>query len=300
MDTMDLTEQTFLRGVEIANGRFILTTQDPGLDIETQPHTGLVYWTEDQGWIEIGLASRLTVQATTNETGSAMLMIDPTGFVHEVDGTDVSKSFMIDHDGNIPGYELRCIASIGNQVFAGGVARQVYSRIDGGEWEIISPPELLCYDPPSAIQGIAGFSPTEVYLAGWGGELWNYDGSDWKQLESPTNIILNDICAGPEQCVTVGLAGSVIVGRDNDWKEIEHDATSEAFCSVRALNGSYYLSAIDGIYKLENDEVTLFRDLDEDMRTTYGLSIGPSGLWSVGQSDVALFDGDSWRTIGQS
>ncbi|MFK7929914.1 MAG: hypothetical protein AB8H79_17100, partial [Myxococcota bacterium] len=219
---MDLTGQTFIRGIEIANGRFIVTTQDPGLDIEEQPHSGFCYWSEAEGWVEIGLAPKITLDATTNEIGTRMLKMDPTGFIHEADGDNVSKEFLKDADGNIPSAPFRCVRRVGAQVFAAGVDRQVHRRTEG-EWEIISPDGDP--DQPTAFQGIDGFGPTEVYAAGWHGEIWSFGGTSWQQINSPSEIILNDICAGPDTCVAVGLAGEVLTGRHNEWRKLSHDAT---------------------------------------------------------------------------
>ena len=66
------------------------------------------------------------------------------------------------------------------------------------------------------------------------------------------------------------------------------------------MDDAFYMSTISGIYKLENGELSLFQGLNETIRTAYSLFVGPSGLWSVGSSDIALFDGDDWHTIAQS
>jgi hypothetical protein len=296
---MDLEGQKFVRGIELTNGRFVVNSQDPNLDIDTQPHTGFCYWSRDEGWVEIGLAGKLTADATTNEDGTMMLMMDPTGFMHEADGDSVNKEFIKDPQGNIPVPTFRSIRRVGDKVIAVGVDRQAYMR-EGGKWVMISTADIMTADDPIAFQGVDGFSPSEVYTAGWDGEIWTYNGTAWRQLQSPTNIILNDICAGPDTCVAVGLVGQVISGRGDDWAMVAHDETDDDFWSVRAFNGAFYMSALTGIYKLEDGELTLFREIDEGMRTAYALSVGPSGLWSVGAQDIALFDGTDWHTIGQS
>jgi hypothetical protein len=296
---MNLIGQTFIRGIEIANGRFIINTQAPGLDIETQPHTGFCYWTREGGWAEIGIAGKLTADSSANEDGSAMIMMDPTGFMHEVDGNQITKDFLKDCDGNIPGAPLRCIRCIDGQVYAAGVERQVFRR-SGGTWQVISPKEIMTADHPIAFQGIDGVSSCEIYAVGWDGEIWSFDGIDWQQLQSPTNIVLNDVGVGPDGCVAVGLLGQVIAGRGDSWTMIEHDETDEDFWSVRYFDGAFYLAALSGIYRLLDGKLTMFRETDADMRTAYSLSVGPSGLWSVGANDIALFNGADWETIAQS
>lgn len=296
---MDITDQKFIRGVQIANGRLVMSTQAPDLDIATQPHTGLCYWTESEGWVEIGLADGVTADATTTEDGSKMLVTDPFGLVHLADGDTATQEQITDSDKALPEAALRSIRRIGDAVFAAGVDRAVYMRVDG-KWRDVSTETLLETDGPSAIQGIDGFSRTDVYTAGWDGELWHYDGAIWSQLQSPTNIILNDIAAGPDKCVAVGLAGQIVSGKDDIWEMVENSETEDDFWSVRYFDGAFYISSLSGVYQLKNGELTLFRHIDADMRTAYTLTVGPSGLWSIGPQDITLFDGSDWRTIAQS
>ena len=297
---MDLSDQTFVAGAELKNGRFILGTQDPGLDIETQPHTGWCYWTRSEGWVEIGLAGTLTVNMTTNAMQDFALASDATGFITSANGDAVEKEYIKDLKGNPFRGVIRCVRRVGEEVFAAGVDRVVFKRTQDDDWTDVSTPEMKKSKSPTALQGIDGFGPNEVYAAGWNGEIWSCDGNDWVQRKTPTDIILNDICAGENECVAVGLAGTVLIGRGSDWQQVQNHHARFDFWSVRFFKGAYYLSATNGIYKLEDGKITSFRDLDEQMRTAFVLTIGPSGLWSVGTKDVALYDGEKWETIGQA
>ena len=228
-----------------------------------------------------------------------MLVTDPFGLVHLADGDTATQEQVVDSNGDTPDAALRCIRKIGDQVFAAGVDRAVYARA-GGTWRSLSTENLMDADRPTAIQGIDGFNPTDVYTAGWDGELWHFDGKTWTQLQSPTNIILNDIAAGPDTCVAVGLAGQIVSGEGDNWEMIEHTETEDDFWSVRYFDGAFYLSSLSGIFQLKDGELSMFRHIDDEMRTAYALTVGPSGLWSIGPQDIALFDGTDWRTIAQS
>lgn len=296
---MDITGQKFIRAAETDDQRLVVCTQAPGMDIETQPHTGLVYWSEDEGWCEIGLANGVTADATVTEDKSQALVTDPFGLVHVTDGGVAATDAITDERQSPPEAPIRAVRHIAGHVYAVGVERQAYMRT-GGKWRMISTDDVMTSEKPVAFQAVDGFSENEIYTAGWDGEIWSFDGNAWEQRESPTNIILNDIAAGPDVCIAVGLAGQIIMGRGDNWEMIEQDETDEDFWSVRAFNGAFYITALSGIYELRDGEFALFRDTDEEMRTVYALSTGPSGLWSVGLQDIVLFDGNDWKTIGQS
>lgn len=297
---MDIQGLDFVRGVEMADGSFVLAAQDPSVSLRSNPHTGLAIWTKDQGWEELGMEPQITTDMTTAKGGTVAVLMDPFGNVLEFDGDYLDESKITGDGDQAPKYEMRCIRGIGQSVHAGGVARQGYRMVASGAWESTTPGSMHKFDDPTAFAGIDGFSETEVYAAGWEGEIWSFDGTDWTQQHSPTNLILNDICVGPDRCVAVGLMGQVIVGRGSEWRAIEHSITEEPIWSVRAFDGAYYMSTIDGILKLDGDELSVFQTHDEKVRTTYGLAVGPSGLWSIGAADVTLFDGTDWHSIGQS
>lgn len=297
---MDITGLEFVRGVELADRRFVVAAQDPAISQKSNPHTGYSFWTKERGWEEIGVKGRVTVDLTTNEEATMILSMDQAGIVYETDGQTGLNTGLGGDDESPLDKEIRCVKQIGDHVFAAGVARQVYARQSGKSWHMINVPDMMVSDRPAAFQGICGLSPTAVYFAGFGGEIWFWDGTLWREIASPTNIVLNAMAAGPESCVAVGMAGQVLMGRGDDWETVEHDVTNEPFWSVQAYGDAFYLTALSGIYRLKNGYLEPFRDVDDEMRTVYGLSVGPSGLWSVGSADIALFDGTDWHTIGQS
>ena len=297
---MDISGLEFVRGVELSDKRFVVAAQDPAFTQKLTPHTGYSFWTEAGGWEEIGVKGRVTVDLTTNEDATMILSTDQAGIVYETDGV-AGRNTGLGGSDEIPlEQEIRCVQQVGDHVFAAGVARQVYARQAGSNWRMINTPEMTQSEKPTAFQGICGCSPSEIYAAGFGGELWSWGGTNWQQVASPTNIVLNAIAAGPDNCVAVGMAGQVVIGRNDQWNMVEHDATNEPFWSVKYFDDAFYLKALSGIYRLKDGLLEEFRDVDNDMRTVYGLSVGPSGLWSVGSADIALFDGTDWRTIAQS
>lgn len=297
---MDVTGLEFVRGVELADKRFVVAAQDPAFSQAATPHTGYSYWSAQNGWDEIGVKGRVTVDLTTNEDATMILSTDQAGIIYETDGTTGLNTGLGGSETDPLDQEIRCVQRIGDHIFAAGVARQVYMRQSGGSWHKISTTDMMQPDKPMAFQGICGNEPNAVYAAGFGGELWRWNGKIWRQIASPTNIVFNAIASGPNACVAVGMAGQVAIGIGDAWDMVEHDATNEPFWSVQAYHDAFYLTALSGIYRLKDGHLEAFRDVDDTMRTVYGLSTGPSGLWSVGSSDIALFDGETWQTIAQS
>ena len=100
--------------------------------------------------------------------------------------------------------DLRWVCCINGRAFAAGMDRQVYKREGRGKWvcidESMRPPEND--DSPVGFNGIDGFTDKDIYAVGFQGAIWHFNGTVWKQLASPTNIVLSSVCcAGDGTCM---------------------------------------------------------------------------------------------------
>src|SRR5262245_24555232 len=91
---------------------------------------------------------------------------------------------------------MRAIRSIEGKAYAVGMYRQVYRRDGVNNWTCIDQETRPPNDDKKVVsfEAIDGFSADEVYAAGRNGEIWCYDNRGWKRLDSPTNMILTNLC----------------------------------------------------------------------------------------------------------
>ncbi len=176
--------------------------------------------------------------------------------------------------------------------FAVGMGRAVFRRSSAGLWHPLNaglPP-----NEPGSVTGfcdIAGFSEAELYAAGWGGELWRFNGSRWSRLVSGTEAILTSLVCADERVFAVGRSGTVLVGRGDSWRRVaapEHD-----FWGAAWFRGALYLSSLSLVFRLE-DEVLK----PVNAGSAYHLlRAGAERLVSVGARELEVFDGDSWEPL---
>lgn len=68
---------------------------------------------------------------------------------------------------------------------------------------------------------VDGFSENDIYAAGGKGDVWNFDGDEWRQIHFPSNMLIESICCGQDGYVYIGAqSGTVFKGRKDQWKMI--------------------------------------------------------------------------------
>jgi hypothetical protein len=195
---------------------------------------------------------------------------------------------------------LRTIRALGAKAYAAGMRRQVYVRESPGVWKPIHGSMLspLNTRTVKGFEAIDGFDDTEIYAGGWEGELWRYDGSTWRSIVSPTNLIISSICCAPDGKVYVcGQGGLFLRGRDDSWEIVDTEDQREDLWSVVWFKGRVFASGFRQILELTD---TGWIVVDAALALTdsfYALSTNGEILWSTGSKAILCFDGQLWTRI---
>ncbi len=196
---------------------------------------------------------------------------------------------------------LRCVRTIGGVAYAVGMDRQVYRRDGEKKWTCIDATMRPKQEDGkvAGFEGIDGFDGQDIYTVGWRGVIWHFDGSTWKQEDSPTNIILTNVCcAGDGNVYACGRRGLLLRGRSgHGWEAIDHTETNQDFWGLAWYKGQLYVASNKRIYTLSDealDPVDMGEDFAESCRH---LRTGDGILVSIGAKDIMSFDGTTWTRI---
>lgn len=194
---------------------------------------------------------------------------------------------------------LRYIRSVAGTALAVGTERQVYERVAVSDWRCIDPD---CQPSTSSdvFECIDGYSSSEIYTSGTGGELWKWNGANFTQLTSPTTNHMNCMRATPDGIYVGGNAGTLVLGRHSTWNVIPNviPATDDLW-ALEWFEGDLYAATVDDVYMLK-DGVFEAVDFGNDHPASCGwLSAADGIMWSIGEKDVMEFDGNSWTRVVQ-
>lgn len=278
-------------------GYLILT--DDSINQTDIPHSQFVTW--DAGrWGNAGQKNWTTVSACIcKHPTEQMVAIGPYGEVMVIGGGDIHEEEIGDGEDspNLRG-PLRHVRCIGERAYAVGMNRQVYRRDGVDQWNLIDQGMRPGNEGVVGFESVDGFSEEDIYAVGWEGEIWHYNGNIWNRIESPTNLILTDVCSGGNGRVyACGRLGLLLQGRFNQWEIIEHESLTEDIWSLAWFNGELYLATMRALYVLQGGQLVPVVFGEDVPSSCFHLRTAQGVLWSIGKKDVMAFDGKQWLRI---
>lgn len=193
---------------------------------------------------------------------------------------------------------LRDMRIIAGTNYVAGMQRQVYRRRGPHDWVSISD-AIRNTDGIKGFNSLDGFAADEIYAAGLDGEVWRFDGQHWHAIDAPTSIALQRVlCADNGHVYIVGLAGTILVGRHDQWDVIDTDDSIEDFWGVEWFNGHLYIATTKVVYKMVDDKFIPQPIGSSGQASASYLQAAHGMLWSVGNRHLAYTrDGDTWTVV---
>lgn len=189
---------------------------------------------------------------------------------------------------------FRSVQNICGKAYAVGMDRLAYRRDGHNLWTRLD----NGLPPGGNLEAIHGFAEDDIYAVGWAGEIWHFNGWQWSQNSTPTNVILTGVCcAGDGKVYCCGQKGTLIVGRGEEWDLIPQPDTQADLWDVEWFKGKLYISTMMVVYALVTNRLVLVGFGKEEVETAYHLSSVDGVMWSIGQKDVLAYDGSAWKRI---
>lgn len=299
-----------LQGYSITSGTvrysdlaYLLATND---QVIAEGHTSSLILDFDMGNWAAGAVKWLACSGTVcHVPAERFIVLGTDGSINVSGGGEVKEEPPIRPAGIDPRKRgpLREIRGIANgRAYVVGTCRQAYVRDDEGQWRCIDQSaqggDVDITD--TSFESIDGFDEQEIYIVGWEGEIWTYDGATFTQLTSPTNLALYKVRCAPDGFVyACGQLGTLLRGRGDQWEVIEHDSTTEDLWGMEVFNGEVYVSSTHFVYRLVDGKLKAVDFGDDVPGSCYHLSAADGIMWSIGPKDVMEFNGSTWKRILQ-
>lgn len=189
---------------------------------------------------------------------------------------------------------IRGVAEVGGQAFAVGLRGIVY-RYDGPKnWRRIDEGLPASFDG----QAIHGFAADDLYAVGREGQIWHFDGSNWRAEDSPTSTTLTCVtCAPNGKVYAAGHRGVLVEGHAGTWRVVDTEVPVDNIWDVEWFAEKLYVSTMGDVYTLGELGFSAVDFGADRPKSCYQLSSANGVLWSNGEFDLMLFDGINWKRI---
>lgn len=194
---------------------------------------------------------------------------------------------------------LRSVTAVGSNAYAVGMRRQAYQRSLDGTWRAIHGDMLAPSnsDTVTGFEAVMGVSESEIYAAGWEGEIWRFDGARWFRVPSPTNLIITSLASAQDgQVYACGQAGLLLVGRGDNWDAMD-SGTKDDLWSITSFKNRIFVAGFRDLFELKDGKLNAVDEACALTNSFYSLSNNGEILLSVGPKSVLVFDGTTWRRV---
>lgn len=190
--------------------------------------------------------------------------------------------------------DFRSVTTISGTSYIVGYQGMVFKMKSFLEWELVGGGLNEEID----LEDIDGYGHADLYVVGFNGGLYVFDGKKWNQLELPTNVTLGCVkCALDDRVFIGGDKGVLMVGYGNRWQIFDQDIITDDIWDIEEFNGIIYVSTLSGVYTIKENELHKIDTGELSSATTYKLTVCDEVLWSVGAKDIFSFDGSAWSRI---
>jgi hypothetical protein len=251
-------------------------------------------------WMEFGLAGEIFLSIDATMDGKAYVLGE-SGTVFKFNWRaetqeDFKASRVIVENSVVDDIgPLRQIRIIGGDVICGGSVGQVY-RLNGDQFEAL--PQLIIDGVEPTIEGICGNSVNDFVVVTSDGFGAFFNGSDWHNLDIPTNVNFTSICMLEDgQYAIAGYHGTILIGNREQWSIVEPIDEERSYWGVGNHNGAVYLSHSGGIDVLRDNKITSLDISEANQYEFTGLTTSTDGVWSCSGQTIGIITADGWRTI---
>lgn len=256
-----------------------------------------------EAWSSFRLDWHATRIATLSTPELIVLAVGPAGIFAEGSAAG-NREGEVDASPDGPSRRgaIRDLTVVGEDAFVAGMSRQVYRRTAPGAWirwdeGAVQPRGST---DPIGFNSIHGLSAEELHAVGYNGEIWTRFDGEWKQVQSPANLVLHRVLVVDRDLAFVaGQEGTLLRGYRERWEVIDHQGPEENIWGLAWFLGRLYVAADSGIWALTDEDILEPVEAGFGFRPTgRHLHAAEGVLLSAGPKHVAwTTDGADWQLI---
>ena len=112
--------------------------------------------------------------------------------------------------------------SFGGELLVCATQRQMFRRVGASSWELIGPAIAVSESDftDCGFQDFDQFSSSDIYAAGGSGDLWHFNGAEWRRCKFPSNWGLSALKCAPDGSVYVAASTVIYRGTGDKWEKL--------------------------------------------------------------------------------
>ena len=234
------------------------------------------------------------------------VVLDINGYVYSYE-EDLEDELPDDVDDSRPVPE--CIERIGEHLYAVGRVRRMYRRDGVNQWTDMTE-DLPLPEGYQEMGGefvnfewkdVSGFSESDIYAVGGLGDVWHFNGTDWRQCDFPSNELLNNVCCAADGKVYIGgNLGRLWVGKDDAWECVSEHKFTMAWKDIAYFQKTLYLGSDYGLWVYKGGAIEL-ADVPAQVQLCAGSGVDVNFegdlMLVAGQNGASMFDGQTWEVL---
>lgn len=191
------------------------------------------------------------------------------------------------------------IKCINGYAYSVGDGRQIYKRVDIAKWQKID--QGLPKGDATRMQGfndMDAFSETDMYAVGGHGDVWHFNGKEWRQMGFPSNVQLATVtCAGDGKVYISGEAGALWVGRESTWKRVFQGESSILWNDVLWFENKLWLASDYQFRIWDGKQIQRVMHKGKEVHIRGHMDVRDGLLAIASPHEAMAFDGKDWRVI---
>jgi hypothetical protein len=290
-----------------------------------EPYTPYTIWythfadDKEEPWVHFitkWWAVTVTKYAPTNRDWALVGMSEEGNLHYTFDDSEVEEkipgSGVFSEGAEGWGY-MSGLKQIGEHLYACGGAGQVYKRIGQNSW--VHMDKGLLQDPGVSerllLSAIDGSHEGAIYTAGslsamgHPPKVFFWNGLVWRELQLPAVAErINAIHVESETRIWLcGANGTLLLGNANDgFKSLSTVHDNQLFYSICKFEGLMYMGSNMGLFCYDpNNHAKGIREvvtgLSPELQDANVVDAVDGVMWSIGEKDIARFDGKKWERI---
>lgn len=193
---------------------------------------------------------------------------------------------------------LRCLFGF---TYSIGIARTMYKRVAVSRWERVEglpAPRNEDELQAAGFNDLDAFSESDMYAVGGHGDVWHFDGREWRPMGFPAKEQLATVtCGGDGNVYITGEGGSLWAGRQSTWRLLEQRSSSILWNDTRWFDGRLWLAS-DYQLRVWNGHEIVTPEHEGKPILASGHMDAHEGLLVVADRwSISVFDEHDWRKV---